>query len=51
MKCNKCNSEIPLDAKFCPNCGNKIDEDILKNSKIGIETKVKLGEVIGKRGK
>ena len=28
-----------------------IDEDILKNSKIGIETKVKLGEVIGKRGK
>ena len=29
MKCNNCNSEIPLDAKFCPNCGNKIDEDLL----------------------
>ncbi|MGN1001115.1 MAG: phosphatidylserine decarboxylase [Bacilli bacterium] len=27
----------------------KIDEDILKNSAVGIETKVKLGETIGKR--
>lgn len=30
MKCNNCNSEIPLDAKFCPNCGSKVDEDVLK---------------------
>ena len=27
----------------------EIDEDILKNSKVGLETKVKLGEVIGKK--
>lgn len=30
MKCNNCYSEIPLDAKFCPNCGSKVDEDVLK---------------------
>ena len=27
----------------------EIDEDILKNSSVGIETKVKLGETIGKK--
>ena len=25
MYCEKCNSQIPTDAKFCPNCGEKIE--------------------------
>lgn len=37
MKCCKCNSEIPSGAKFCPNCGNKIDENVLKQSRICVK--------------
>lgn len=33
MKCNKCNFDIPTDAKFCPNCGKEI-EHLIKTSNI-----------------
>lgn len=27
MKCRSCNTKIPVSAKFCPNCGAKIDAE------------------------
>lgn len=33
MKCNNCNFEVPPDAKYCPNCGKKIEEkETIKSS-------------------
>ena len=26
MKCSKCNAEIDDNARFCPECGSKIEE-------------------------
>ena len=26
MKCNKCGQDIPDNATFCTNCGNKIEQ-------------------------
>lgn len=28
MKCTLCGSEVPEDAKFCPKCGETIDEEV-----------------------
>lgn len=37
MKCNKCGSQIPSDAKFCFNCGNKIELNVeAKNEENGL---------------
>ena len=30
-KCNHCNQLLEDDAKFCPVCGNKIEESNLEN--------------------
>lgn len=32
MNCKKCNSEVSKDAKFCPNCGEKIEQEISKKN-------------------
>jgi predicted nucleic acid-binding Zn ribbon protein len=43
MKCSKCHSEIPQNAKFCPNCGEKIEttpiiKDVKENKKSNKES-------------
>ena len=34
MKCRKCGMEIPSGNKFCPNCGEKVEEIINNESAI-----------------
>ena len=33
MKCNNCNNYIPDDSIFCPICGKKVSESLLKKLK------------------
>ena len=39
MKCEKCMASIALDAKFCPNCGEKVQmfNDGMKGNEVSIE--------------
>ena len=39
MKCEKCMTGIPLDAKFCPNCGEKVQmfNEGVKGNEINLE--------------
>jgi CBS domain-containing protein len=43
VKCIACKSEVPLDAKFCPNCGTQVGvkRDVYKVSGDGLIGKVK----------
>ena len=46
-QCKKCSTEIEINAKFCPNCGEKQPEDdVLKETEETTEEKTKEVEII-----
>ncbi|HBP62916.1 MAG TPA: hypothetical protein DD730_01280 [Desulfosporosinus sp.] len=49
MKCEKCMTGIPLDAKFCPNCGEKVQMFIegLKGNEVSLEWLISLFKKLG----
>lgn len=49
MKCEKCIANIPLDAKFCPNCGEKVQmfNEEIKGNEIKLEWLIELFKKIG----
>jgi len=49
MKCEKCIASIPLDAKFCPNCGEKVQmfNEGIKGNEVTLEWLIELFKKIG----
>lgn len=49
MKCEKCMTGIPLDARFCPNCGEKVEmfNEGIKGNEISIEWLIILFKKLG----
>jgi hypothetical protein len=36
MKCEKCGTDVALTARFCTNCGNKIEEELRKGGDVDL---------------
>ena len=49
MKCEKCMAGIPLDARFCPNCGEKVQmyNEGIKGNELSIEWLIILFKKLG----
>ncbi|HZK55340.1 MAG TPA: zinc ribbon domain-containing protein [Desulfosporosinus sp.] len=49
MKCEKCMTGIPLDARFCPNCGEKVEmfNEGVRGNEISIEWLIILFKKLG----